>query len=190
MLSLIGLLLAAPWPDVAVAPPACIVMNTDRLPLNRRASPLDSLTFMVGKAEVKLCYGRPQLKGRKMIGGDAVPYGKIWRTGANEPTMLHTTGPLMLGRLMLAPGSYSIYSVPGEKTWEIIVNRSITQWGHESQYTDKVKAQELGRTKADAEPLSAPVEKLTFTVTPSEKDAKALVLTWDMAKVTIPLMAH
>lgn len=172
------------------APAPCVTMGTARMPLDKRASPLDSVSFTVGKAEVKVCYGRPALKGRKMIGGEGVPYGKLWRTGANEPTMIHTTGAIMVGTVMLKPGSYSIYSVPGEKEWEIILNSSITQWGHESSYTDEVKAKEVGRTKAKAETLSAPVEKLTFAVTPSDKDAKALVLTWDSAKVTIPLMAH
>ena len=63
----------------------CILMNTEKLPVNKRVSPLDSLSFKVEKSNVKLCYSRPSLKGRTMIGGEAVPYGKIWRTGSNEP---------------------------------------------------------------------------------------------------------
>ena len=59
-------------------------MNTEKLPLNKRVSPLDSISFKVEKSNVKLCYGRPSLKGRNMIGGEAVPYGKIWRTGSTS----------------------------------------------------------------------------------------------------------
>jgi len=93
-----------------------------KLPLATRQSPLDSLSFTVGKAEVKVCYGRPSLRGRKMIGGEAVPYGKLWRTGSNEPTMIHTTGPITVAGVALAPGSYSLYTIPGPKEFEVILN--------------------------------------------------------------------
>ena len=101
---------------------ACITMNTEKLPLNKRVSPLDSISFKVEKSNVKLCYSRPSLKGRTMIGGEAVPYGKIWRTGSNEPTMIHTDGPLEIAGVKVPAGTYSIYTVPGEKEWEVIVN--------------------------------------------------------------------
>ena len=176
-------LLAAPAPSPApVAALACITMNTEKLPLARRVSPLDSLSFKVGSSDEKVCYGRPSLKGRKMFGSDLVPYGKIWRTGANEPTMIHTSGPLTIAGVQVPAGSYSLYTVPGEKEWEIVVNKAITQWGHESSYTDEVKAQEVGRGKVKPETLKAPVEKLTFTNQPG-----LLVLEWDTVKVPIPV---
>jgi len=181
-------LLALALPSVT-APPACITMNTEKLPLAKRQSPLDSLSFTVGKADVKVCYGRPSLRGRKMIGGEAVPYGKLWRTGAHEPTMIHTTGPITVAGVALAPGSYSLYTIPGEKEFEVIVNRSITQWGHESTYTDEVKKQEVGHGKAKASATKSPVERLTFTVAPRPDKAKALVLEWDSTRVEIPVAA-
>ena len=76
------------------ADPACVTMNTQQLPLDKRKSPLDSTSFTVGGKTVKVCYGRPSLRGRQMLGGEAVPFGQIWRTGANEPTMIHATGPI------------------------------------------------------------------------------------------------
>lgn len=192
MLFLLALAAAAPAPAAATAaaPAPCVTMMTDRMSLAKRASKLDSLSFKVGAAEVKLCYSAPQLKGRKMIGAEAVPYGKLWRTGANEPTMLHTTGTIMVGSVMLPAGSYSVYTIPGETSWKVIFNRSITQWGHESSYTAEVKAKEVGTTDAKAEKTAAPVEALTFTVTPNATNASAIVLSWDSAKVTIPVMAH
>lgn len=185
---ILATLLALATPAV-VAPAPCITMGTERMPLDKRQSPLDSLTFMVGKSEVKLCYSRPALRGRKMIGGDAVPYGNLWRTGSNEPTMIHTTGPITVAGVALAPGSYSLYTIPGEKTFEIVLNRSVTQWGHESGYTDEVKKQEVGRGKAAASAAKAPVERLTFTAAPSPDKAKTLVLEWDSAHVEIPVAA-
>jgi hypothetical protein len=188
MFALFTLLAAAPAPTPAELP-ACVIMAKDPASVAKRASKLDSLVFKVGAVDVKVCYGAPQLKGRRMIGGEAVPFGKLWRTGANEPTMLHTSGTLMIGQLVVPAGSYSIYSVPGEKTWEIIVNKSITQWGAEAGYTEAIKAQEIGRTTVKAE-TGPSTEVLTFTAAPSAKDAKALVLAWDRAKISIPVMAH
>jgi hypothetical protein len=179
--------LLGPLPTPTPAVGGCIVMNADRLPLSKRASPLDSISFKVEKSDVKLCYSRPSLKGRTMIGGESVPYGKIWRTGSNEPTMIHTTGPLEIAGVKVAAGTYSIYTVPGEKEWEVIVNKSITQWGEESGYTSAVQAQEVGRGKVKSETLKASVEKLTFTAEPNAEKTKSLVLEWQTTRVAIPV---
>ena len=123
--------LPAPPGRIDPAPLSCITMNTEKLPLATRKSPLDSLSFKVGSSDVKVCYGRPSLRGRHMLGGDDVPYGKLWRTGANEPTMIHTSGPLVVAGIKVPAGSYSLYTVPTANEWEVIVNKSITQWGEE-----------------------------------------------------------
>lgn len=183
----LSLALASGPPPRASADPACITMNTKNLPLATRKSPLDSLSFTVGGKAVKVCYGRPSLRGRKMLGSQPVPYGKLWRTGANEPTMIHTTGPIAVAGIKLPPGSYSLYTVPGPTEWVVIVNRSITQWGEESNYTEQVKAQEVGRAKVKAEAASAPVETFTIRAEPAGADATALVLEWQATKVRIPL---
>jgi hypothetical protein len=169
------------------ADPACITMNTRQLPLDKRKSPLDSVSFTVAGKAVKVCYGRPSLRGRRMLGGEAVPYGQVWRTGANEPTMIHTTGPITLAGLKVPAGTYSLYTVPGKGEWEIIVNRSTTQWGEESNYTDAVKKQELGRAKVKPEIIATPVETFTIRPQPASGDAKALVLEWEQTRVRIPL---
>lgn len=178
------LLSAAPIP--APAPAACIVMG---MKTEGRGSPLDSLSFKVGTTDVKVCYGRPSAKGRTMIGGESVPFGKLWRTGANEPTMIHTTGPIVIAGVAVPAGSYSLYTVPGPKTWSVIVNKSITQWGHESRYTPEVKAQEIGTGTVNAEATTAPVETFTITSTPGAAGAANLVLSWEKTKVTIPVTA-
>ena len=173
--------------SAAPADPACVTMNTRQLPLDKRKSPLDSVSFMVGGKAVKVCYGRPSLRGRQMLGGEAVPYGMVWRTGANEPTMIHTTGPITLAGLTVPPGTYSLYTVPGKDEWEIIVNRSTTQWGEESNYTEAVQKQELGRAKVKAEALATPVETFTIKPEPASGEAKALVLEWEKTRVRLPL---
>lgn len=168
-------------------PLACITMNTTNLPLATRKSPLDSLSFKVGTADVKLCYGRPSAAGRTMIGGNNVPFGKLWRTGANEPTMIHTSGPLVIAGVAVPAGSYSIYTIPDPKQWHVIVNKSITQWGHENSYTPEVKAQEVGHGFVNSSALTSPVETLTFRQEAGTGGAVNLLLEWEKTRVTIPI---
>ena len=122
----------------------CIVMDW---PVRGRVSPIDSLTFELSGHPVKICYGRPSARGRTMLGGRDVPYGRLWRTGADEPTMIHTTVAISVAGMEIDPGTYSLYTVPGEKEWLIILNRSVTQWGHIARYTYKVRRQEVGRVE-------------------------------------------
>lgn len=187
MLTLLAISLAVGGGAPGPAPHACITMNTRQLPLATRKSPLDSVSFTVGGTAVKVCYGRPSLRSRHMLGGAAVPFGRLWRTGANEPTMIHTAGPIRIGGIRVPAGSYSLYTVPGPGEWDVIVNRSITQWGEESNYTEAVKAQEVGRTRVKARTLATPVETLTIRAEPASGDASALVLEWEKTRVTVPL---
>jgi Protein of unknown function (DUF2911) len=156
-----------------------------KVPVEGRKSPIDSLSFKVADQPVKVCYGRPASRGRVMLGGEAIPYGKLWRTGANEPTVFFAPVPLKVAGIDVPPGVYSLYTVPGAKEWEVIVNRSVSQWGHESEYTDQVKAQELGRGKVKSESVSAPIETFTMRAEPKGKDAE-LVLEWEKTRVKIP----
>src|ERR671918_1549061 len=175
----IALLSLAAAPAPVAADSACPVLLPDKVPVQGRQSPLDSLTFTVAKQTVKVCYGRPSARGRTMIGGKGVPYGKLWRTGANEPTVIFAPVALEIAGVKVPPGKYSLYSVPGQKEWEIIVNRSTSQWGHENEYTKAVEAQEVGRGKVPAEKLSAPVESFTISPEPASGETQRLVLAWE-----------
>ncbi len=156
------------------------------IPDANRASPKDSVTFQAGGASVKVCYSRPSLKGRSMIGGEAVPYGKIWRTGANEATIIHTSGHLVVAGIHLDAGDYSLYTVPGEREWEVIVNRAIGQWGHESTYTDSVRAMEVGRGRVAVERVATPIEQFTIRAEPSSGGDASLILEWQNSRIAIP----
>ncbi len=180
------MLVASPSPTAAVDT-ACITMNTRDVPLATRKSPLDSVSFHVGSSDAKVCYGRPSLRKRTVIGGAVVPYGKLWRTGANEPTMLHTTGPIRVGSLDVPAGSYSLYTIPAPSEWTLIVNRSTSQWGEEHGYTKEIERQELGRTKVKAAATGAPIETFTIRSEPDGSAATALVMEWDRARVRVPL---
>ncbi|MEO8090297.1 MAG: DUF2911 domain-containing protein [Gemmatimonadales bacterium] len=162
------------------------VCPSRNVPLEGRKSPLDSLTFTIAGKPVKVCYGRPSARGRTMLGGTHIPFGKLWRTGANEPTIFYAPVPLRVAGLSVPAGVYSLYTVPGPKEWEIIVNRSTSQWGEEHQYTGEVKAQELGRAKVKSEALKTPVETFTIKAEPAG-DKAALLLDWEKTRVRIPL---
>lgn len=174
-------------PLTAPADTSCQVLKPDGVPVQGRKSPLDSLTLTVSKQPVKVCYGRPSSRGRVMLGGKDIPYGKLWRTGANEPTIFFTPRPLTVAGIRVGPGKYSLYTVPGEKEWEIIVNRATSQWGEESNYTEKVKAQEVGRGKVAVAPIQTPIETFTIRAEPATGEAKALVLEWEKTRVAIPI---
>lgn len=153
--------------------------------LTGRQSPYDSTTIRVGEGLAKVCYSRPALRGRTMIGGEAVPYDTLWRTGANEPTIIHLTAAAEIAGLPVEPGSYSLYTVPRESgPWTVIVNRSTSQWGHESRYTPEVRAQEVGRAQVESEQSEAPIEQ--FTIRPMEGDG-GLILEWQNARVRVPI---
>lgn len=144
-----------------------------------RPSPLDSVSATIGGATVKVCYGRPSLNGRTAVGGQLAPFGRIWRTGANEPTMIHTSAPITLGNVRLPAGSHSIYTIPGEQEWAILLNRGTEQWG--TQYPE---AQEVGRATGTVSAMATPVERFTIRLT-----ASALVMEWEKTRVTVPVAA-
>jgi hypothetical protein len=178
----VPLLLLAPL--TTPGEPACIT-SASAASLAKRASPLDSVAFEFGGARVKVCYGRPSARGRTMIGGMNIPLGKLWRTGANEPTMIHTSGPITLAGVKLEAGTYSLYTIPEKEQWTIILNRSTAQWGDEGSY-DGVKKEEVGRGTATVYALKEHVEQ--FTIKPESKGSwGALVLEWEKTKVVIAL---
>ena len=154
-----------------------------------RPSPLAALRFDVGDAQVKVCYGRPAARGRKMIGGPPVPFGHLWRTGANEPTIVISTAPIEIAGVLVPAGRTALYSVPGPETWEIVLNASTSQWGIESEYTDAVRQSERGRAIVRAEAAAQYRERLTFTFEPApdQRSSGFLTLEWESVRVPLPV---
>jgi hypothetical protein len=166
--------------------PAC--EPVDRMPLEGRASPYDSVSVTLGDATVKVCYGRPSARDRTMIGGEHVPFGELWRTGANEPTTLHTTGMISLGGIHLGPGSYSIYTIPGAQEWEVFVSRSTEHWG--LAIDDEVRGQEVGSVSVPRENPGEHVETLTLSFASPTNGNSELILEWEDFRIRLPVEAH
>jgi hypothetical protein len=176
-----GQVVTHPVVDLACVP-------SGNMPVEGRQSPYDSVTVAVDDQSLRICYGRPLAQGREIFGG-LVPFGTLWRTGANEPTILHLPFDAEIAGLRVPPGSYSIYTVPQESgEWELIINRSTAQWGHPSSYTDEVRAQELGRAPIPTERMDQAAEQFTIRGEPAAGGADVL-LEWERTRARIPVRA-
>src|SRR5689334_13753896 len=94
------------------------------------ASPPGTAEVSLAGKTVTIKYGRPSMRGRKIMGG-LVPYGQVWRTGANEATTLVTPVTLLIGGTTIPAGEYTLWTLPSEGTWKLIVNKQTGQWGTE-----------------------------------------------------------
>ena len=149
-----------------------------------RQSPLDSAQVTVAGAVLKVCYGRPSVRGRQVAGG-LVPYGQPWRLGANEPTTLHVPFAADIAGVRVEPGSYSLYVVASEKTWEVHVNRAVNRWG--IPIDAAVQVQDVGKATVPVEQVTSPVEVLTLSFASPSGNGTELVVEWEKLKVRIPI---
>jgi hypothetical protein len=146
-------------------------------------SPRDSVTATVGGATVNVAYGRPAMRGRRVM-GQVVPFGQVWRTGANEATAFRTDRDVMIGGTRVPAGSYTLWTIPGPETWTLIVNRQTGQWG-----TVYDPAQDLARIPVTASLESGPpVELLTMRILPDGAGG-TLVIAWEATTVAVPITA-
>lgn len=93
-----------------------------------RKSPMKTTEAMVGKSKVTITYSSPSVKGRTIF-GDLVPFDKVWRTGANEATILETSSEIQIGGNKLPAGKYGVFTIPSKDSWTIIINSVWDQWG-------------------------------------------------------------
>jgi hypothetical protein len=146
--------------------------------------PAQAEATLAGK-KVTIDYSSPRMRGRKVMGG-LVPYGKVWRTGANAATTLTTERDLMIGSLHVPAGKYTLYTIPAEGEWTLIVNKQTGQWG--TRYDE---AQDLGRVKMKVSPLASPRAEMTIALRPDEGGGKGtLAIEWESTAATVPVIAH
>jgi hypothetical protein len=130
---------------------------------------------------VKITYCRPHKRGRNIF-GDLLPYGEVWRTGANEATEITLTGPVKLGGHQIKPGTYTLFSIPEKDHWTIILNSELGQWGAYN-YNSKLDVLRFDIPTSTTEEIYE-----SFTIEFEQKAQSAeLVMMWDKTKVTIPL---
>jgi len=146
---------------------------------NTMASPRDSASGRIDGALVSVNYGSPSVKGRK-IWGKLVPYGKVWRTGANEATRFSTSKDLIVEDKTLAAGTYAFFTIPGETEWTVIFNKTSRQWGA-FEYNDKEDALRLQVSPSKSDSLS---ERLNFLVAEDK-----VVMRWENLALPIRISA-
>ena len=166
------LVLFAGW----LAVPAQAQERSNALP---RVSPNAAVSQTVGVTEVRVTYGRPGVRGRTIF-GDLVPYGEVWRTGANEATTISFSSAVQIEGQSLDAGTYGLFTIPGEDEWTVIFNDTAEQWG---AYNYDASQDVL---RVTVEPQTVEMTEL-FTVTfPTVSDTSATMhLRW--AEVGVPV---
>jgi hypothetical protein len=128
-------------------------------------------TVAGGTIDVK--YSTPKMRGRKIMGA-LVPYGQVWRTGANPATTIITSVPLKFGTLTVPAGTHTLYTLPNENGWQLIINNQTGQWG-----TEYHQEQDLGRVPMKSKPLSSPQEVMSISFENTKPDSTEMHVRWE-----------
>ena len=129
------------------------------------------LTFADGKT-ASIDYSAPSMRGRKIFGG-LVPYDKVWRTGANAATSLKTDVDLVIGGTTVPAGSYTLYTIPSQTSWKLIISKQTGQWG-----TEYSQAQDLARVDMKVQARSTPLETFNIALDKTGGDSAVLKMQW------------
>ncbi len=150
-------------------------------PQGRTLSPRDTTHMTVAGRRVYIDYGRPYMRGRRIMGG-LVPFGRVWRTGANAATTLVTEADLTIGNSRVPRGTNTQYTLPTAPRWTLIVNRQTGQWG--TQYDP---SRDLVRIPMQVTTLRQPVEQFTIVLEPGRGGPHSLVMSWETTRAAVPL---
>jgi hypothetical protein len=140
-------------------------------------SPSAETSISLGGKNVTIEYNAPSARGRKVEGG-LVPYGKVWRLGADSATTLTTEADIMIGNVRVPKGVHTLYVMASESGWKLVVNKQTGQWG-----TVYNEPQDLGRVDMNVTKASAPVETMKITLQP----AGMLVIEWGETRASVPV---
>ncbi|HTD97759.1 MAG TPA: DUF2911 domain-containing protein [Mucilaginibacter sp.] len=148
---------------------------------SKRPSPPATATGKIGDAAISIDYSSPSVKGRKIFGG-LLPYGKLWRAGANAATIFQTDKDITIDGKKLAAGKYSFFATPGEKEWTIFFNSETGQPGEKDGKTNMDPAKTVFSFAVEPKKLPALNEKLEYTVMNN-----GISLKWEYTDIFIPV---
>lgn len=147
-----------------------------------KASPAAKIQQKVGLADIQIEYSRPGAKGR-VVFGDLIPYGQMWRLGANENTKITTSEALIFGKDTLAAGTYALFAKPGQTSWELYFYTDYSNWGLPEPWDPtKVRLQ----VTAGVQKLQDYQENLAFQIDALSNNGGTLLITWENTKVSLP----
>ncbi len=144
-------------------------------------SPKSTLTQVVGLTDVEIVYSRPSAKGRDVF-NNLVPYGKLWRTGANENTTISFSEAVVIDGKTLAKGKYALYTTPRADNWEIVFYSDTSNWGNPETWDESKVAL---RTNVKPETLTRNVESFTIGINNLDNNYAHLELSWEKTLVAI-----
>lgn len=147
-----------------------------------RESPGATLTEKIGTSTLTISYHRPAVKGRA-IWGALVPYGNVWRLGANDATTITLTHDAKVAGKDVPKGTYALFAIPGKESWTLIVNKQPKQWG---AYFHK-PSEDLFRFDVKPTALAAPVEWLTFAIVPASPNGVRVEMAWEKVRIEFPV---
>lgn len=169
-----------PIPFAILTVSSALVAQSPALTLPE-ASPRAQVSQKVGLTTIEVTYNRPAIKGRKVWGG-LVPYGQVWRAGANENTVVAFSSPVTVGGVTLPAGRYGLHMVPTPTTWTVIFSSQSHGWGSYS-YDPKEDV-----AKVSVNPVATePTERLAFTLDDPTDTSVTLSLRWEQLRVPIPI---
>lgn len=145
-------------------------------------SPTQTIKQDFGLSSIELTYSRPGLKGRKIF-GDLVPYGKMWRTGANGATRIKFNDDVVMGGQQVKAGEYALYTIPGESEWEIILNKGVNNGGLTGYKADE----DVVRFKVKSNSIPSKIESFTMEFGDVKPKSTDLNLMWENTRVTVPI---
>jgi hypothetical protein len=149
-----------------------------------RPSPAESATCDLGAGKtIKTDYSSPRMKGRKIYGG-LVPYGEVWRTGANEATTFVTSADVTVGGTAVPAGSYTIFTVPNADSWKLIINKKTGEWGIPYKY----ESDELARVDMKVSKLPSPVEDFKISYAKSGSGC-TMHIDWETTRAAVDISA-
>jgi hypothetical protein len=169
---------------------AIIACTSQLMAQQKRISPHETISKSIDGNRVIIVYGRPYTKDpttgqNRKIWGELVPYGEIWRTGADEATLLITQKPIMIGETMIPAGAYTVRTLLNEDgTAKLIINKQIGQWGIGPGSYDK--EQDLVRIDLKKEALDAPVDQFTMAILANPAGGGVLKMMWESTAFSIP----
>ncbi len=162
----------------------CFVTSAAQEILKPRTSPLAVASIRYKEAYLKIVYSQPQKHGREIF-GKLIPFGVVWRTGANEATEITVTQDLLINtNLQLKAGTYSLFSIPDKEKWTVIFNRDLGQWGAYN-YNQKMDALRF-EVPVKSVPENVVYEPFTIRIDQKTDNAEIFLL-WDKTQVSFPI---
>lgn len=144
-------------------------------------SPRQAAEMTLNGKKISVDYGAPSVRGRKVF-GELVPFNQVWRLGANKATHLTTEANLMFGKVEVPAGTYTLFAIPAETGWKLIINKTTGQWG--IPYKPEYEKTELARVEMKVAKTAAPVELMVISLAQAGKGG-TLKVDWENTSASI-----